>query len=161
MIHFDCQHCGKPVRVPDAHAGKKGRCPSCHEVVSIPLEDDAIAAMASVMEGEPEPPEEKTVVGYVPPPPVSQPRHEEDPLQPAEAGDDLDDTVILPAEAAAKLDTIDEEPIPRPRSRHHRPAARPRVLTPRRTFLIVAVTIMLLAAAVITVLLVMHLQGDF
>ena len=36
MIHFVCEHCGKPVRVPEAFAGKKGRCPFCKAVVNIP-----------------------------------------------------------------------------------------------------------------------------
>ncbi len=36
MIGFLCEHCGGPVRVTDAHAGKKGRCPHCQAVVNIP-----------------------------------------------------------------------------------------------------------------------------
>ncbi len=39
MIHFECEHCGHAVRVPAAHAGKKGRCPSCKAVVDIPSSD--------------------------------------------------------------------------------------------------------------------------
>ena len=66
MIHFDCQHCGKPVRVPDAYAGKLGRCPNCHEVVSIPGGTDAITELASAMGGGQEQEEEKTVVKEVP-----------------------------------------------------------------------------------------------
>jgi len=38
MIRFTCQSCGQPVRVPDKFGGKKGRCPSCKQVVQIPAE---------------------------------------------------------------------------------------------------------------------------
>ena len=35
-IEFACTSCQATVRVPRANAGKKGRCPSCREVVQIP-----------------------------------------------------------------------------------------------------------------------------
>ena len=40
MIRFTCQSCGQPVRVPDPFGGKKGRCPSCKQVVQIPAESE-------------------------------------------------------------------------------------------------------------------------
>jgi hypothetical protein len=36
MIKFKCPHCGKDVSTPDEHAGKKGRCPGCKELFTIP-----------------------------------------------------------------------------------------------------------------------------
>jgi len=35
-IEFECSQCKKPVKVPDQHAGKKGRCPYCKANVDIP-----------------------------------------------------------------------------------------------------------------------------
>ena len=29
MIRFSCPHCGKPYRIDDSHAGKKGKCSKC------------------------------------------------------------------------------------------------------------------------------------
>lgn len=36
MIRFPCPHCGEPVEVDEAFAGRKGRCPDCSAVVTIP-----------------------------------------------------------------------------------------------------------------------------
>ncbi len=41
MIKFNCPHCGKDVTAADEHAGKKGRCPGCKEVFSIPAKSAA------------------------------------------------------------------------------------------------------------------------
>lgn len=49
MIHFDCEHCGRAVRVSDASGGKKGRCPHCKSVIVIP-------AAAPARPGAPVPP---------------------------------------------------------------------------------------------------------
>ena len=35
-IEFHCDHCGKLVRTDSGHAGKRGRCPACHQSVYIP-----------------------------------------------------------------------------------------------------------------------------
>jgi len=35
-IEFECSQCRKPVKVPNQHAGKKGRCPHCKASVDIP-----------------------------------------------------------------------------------------------------------------------------
>ena len=35
-IAFDCS-CGKTLRVPDEHAGRRAKCPACNAVVSVPL----------------------------------------------------------------------------------------------------------------------------
>jgi len=43
VIKFACSKCGKPIRVDDKHAGKKGKCPGCGEVVVVPGTSRAIA----------------------------------------------------------------------------------------------------------------------
>jgi hypothetical protein len=35
-IRFTCDFCGKQIRVPFIHAGKKGKCPQCKKVIIIP-----------------------------------------------------------------------------------------------------------------------------
>jgi hypothetical protein len=37
MIRFICAHCAKPLRAPDAMAGKKGRCAQCNGVNLVPV----------------------------------------------------------------------------------------------------------------------------
>jgi len=36
VIRFKCGFCGKQIRVPSIHAGKKGKCPQCKNVVLVP-----------------------------------------------------------------------------------------------------------------------------
>lgn len=36
MIKFSCPKCGKRFKVPDEHAGKKGKCPECKDSILIP-----------------------------------------------------------------------------------------------------------------------------
>ncbi|MEO2021379.1 MAG: hypothetical protein ABGX05_06090 [Pirellulaceae bacterium] len=36
-IEFPCGECGNVVQTPSSQAGKKGRCPECHEVMQIPV----------------------------------------------------------------------------------------------------------------------------
>jgi hypothetical protein len=36
MIQFNCQHCGKKVKVSDSAAGKKGKCAACGNMIQIP-----------------------------------------------------------------------------------------------------------------------------
>src|SRR5688572_26702389 len=65
MIKFNCGQCGQKIGVPDAHAGKRGKCPNCGAVVSIPapamavvatpqeLPLDALAALAQHVQTQP------------------------------------------------------------------------------------------------------------
>jgi hypothetical protein len=39
VITFKCQTCGRVIRVAPEHAGRKGRCPGCKEVISVPRPD--------------------------------------------------------------------------------------------------------------------------
>ncbi len=43
-IRFACPGCGKPVEVPDALAGRKGRCPGCSTVFDVPNQSDPTLA---------------------------------------------------------------------------------------------------------------------
>jgi len=58
MIRFTCEHCGKPVRIPNTFGGKKGRCPFCDAVVNIPppaepsLEEAEAAGLAAAVSTE-------------------------------------------------------------------------------------------------------------
>jgi len=146
MIHFECEHCGRPVRVADSYGGKKGRCPNCGEVVDIPPGSGALQALAAALGSDDTDISEKTLPGLVPPPPpVEQKRLDEELLLP-EDEEALADTVILPAEAV----TADAEPPESPLRRHYRSLteARP-ALSPKRTFLVVALVVVVLAAAVV------------
>jgi hypothetical protein len=35
-MKFHCQNCGEEIRVPSVYAGKKGRCPQCKTVITVP-----------------------------------------------------------------------------------------------------------------------------
>lgn len=41
-IEFHCTYCGKSIRTGDEHAGKHGKCPSCHQSVYIPTPPEQI-----------------------------------------------------------------------------------------------------------------------
>ena len=45
-IEFHCEHCGKMVRAPDDKAGRRGRCPSCHQSVYIPTPSDKLEPLS-------------------------------------------------------------------------------------------------------------------
>ena len=144
MIHFECQHCHRAVRVADTCRGKRGRCPHCHEVVAIPAEGRAIEALAAALTAEAAEAKDDTAVGRIPPPPsVGERPLEDELLLPEETQDDLDDTVILPAE---EIEEPEDDLIDR---LFHSPTRRPPALNSRRTFLIVAVALVVLAAATI------------
>jgi len=36
MIKFCCENCGQKISVPEIHAGKKGKCPKCKNIVVVP-----------------------------------------------------------------------------------------------------------------------------
>lgn len=41
-IEFHCDHCGKLIRTAEDNAGKRGKCPSCHQSVYIPTPADQL-----------------------------------------------------------------------------------------------------------------------
>ncbi|MCI0376350.1 MAG: hypothetical protein L0215_01960 [Gemmataceae bacterium] len=68
-IRFHCQHCKKPLRVPDHLGGKKGQCPACKQAITIPeplappadLEAFAASAFDDKPEAKPEDDAPKTI----------------------------------------------------------------------------------------------------
>jgi hypothetical protein len=40
MIKFSCENCGRKIRAPEIHAGKKGKCPKCKNIVVVPKLED-------------------------------------------------------------------------------------------------------------------------
>ena len=36
QMEFHCTHCGRKLSVPEAQAGRTGRCPQCKEALTIP-----------------------------------------------------------------------------------------------------------------------------
>lgn len=45
-MKFSCPTCGKVLNVKDEYAGKKARCPSCKEVLTVPYAPEAAALAA-------------------------------------------------------------------------------------------------------------------
>ena len=41
MIKFHCKNCGQEIGVPEIHAGKKGKCPKCKNIVVVPKAENA------------------------------------------------------------------------------------------------------------------------
>ncbi len=39
-IRFRCKNCGQKIRIPKIHAGKKGKCPKCRNIVIVPQTGD-------------------------------------------------------------------------------------------------------------------------
>ncbi len=42
MIRFFCEHCGHKVGVEETHVGKRGKCPACGTVITVPAESTLI-----------------------------------------------------------------------------------------------------------------------
>jgi len=40
-ITFHCEYCGKKIQAPDTAAGKKGKCPACHNQIFVPAAEMA------------------------------------------------------------------------------------------------------------------------
>jgi DNA-directed RNA polymerase subunit RPC12/RpoP len=49
VIHLACRHCGAKLKVPEAHAGKTGRCPHCQGRITIPPLPASEAPPSSVL----------------------------------------------------------------------------------------------------------------
>lgn len=72
MIKFCCKNCGQKISVPEIHAGKKGRCPKCKNIVIIPkyktTEPEVPIARATDDKTKPEKSPLDSAVFDVPPP---------------------------------------------------------------------------------------------
>lgn len=41
MIKFHCKNCGQKISAPEVHAGKRGKCPKCGNIIAIPKAENA------------------------------------------------------------------------------------------------------------------------
>jgi len=167
MIHFQCKHCGHPVRIPDAHAGKRGRCPACKGIVTVPHGEaeaaagDEIAALASAAEGARGLAAEETHA--VPPPPARADLEREEIELPSSTKAPSDETDILPAQAGdsgpsePQTETAPETPpqdTPKPAPKEHVALAG----TSRgKVWILVAVAAFIVLAALVAVFLLLPL----
>ena len=53
MIKFHCKNCGQKINAPEIHAGKKGKCPKCKQIVLIPHIEPTAPLIANEHTGEP------------------------------------------------------------------------------------------------------------
>ncbi len=110
MLRFVCEHCKESVRVDQAHAGRKGRCPHCGQIVLVPGrrlradDDDNVSALAAALADDhaDDRDEDGDAETAVPPPPTT-------------AEPDLDEFDLVPVEADPNFETdrypaIDDEP---------------------------------------------------
>lgn len=172
MIRFECGQCGGAVRVPDACAGRKGLCPACGAVVSIPGAakgvsegDDAAIAELTAAVGRGAEDALRDEDAAVPPPPRpagAEPSIEDEFDLPEPSAGAADETKILPAEESAKDEEarVDVRPSPSLNgSARGTEAAAPRrdadlVACRRRMIVAIAVA----AASVITLVAVLLLR---
>lgn len=105
MLRFVCEHCKESVRVDQAHAGRKGRCPRCGQIVLVPGrrrrsdDDDNVSVLAAALaDAAPDDGDDRDDDGVaVPPPPVTaEPSLDEFDLVPIRAGADFE-TDLYPA----------------------------------------------------------------
>jgi len=100
MIHFVCEHCGRAVRVNGSAAGKKGRCPLCGAVVTVPRRsvgtgaNGEIESLAAALQSQAADRAETTVV---PPPPTVAGTPSEELHLDAPDSRSLEETDVLPA----------------------------------------------------------------
>ena len=114
MIRFECENCGRAVRVADGGAGKQGRCPYCKGLVRIPGPKRPAQALTAALGGETAG-NGGSFVGPIRAPSAgrAEPSLDDDFQLPQEADDSLADTVILPAEthgAGAKKESRQYRP---------------------------------------------------
>ena len=57
MIKFHCKNCGKKISVPEKHAGKKGKCPKCKNIVVVPKAEKIVSFKCSMCNEEVKVPE--------------------------------------------------------------------------------------------------------
>jgi hypothetical protein len=111
MIKFPCPKCSTTITAADEHAGRKGKCPSCQEVMVIP----GAPAKASAPPPAPKPPaEEEPFVAEAFEPAEVAPIDEDRPRRRPPARDDEDDR---PRRRSREDDDDDDRPRRRSRSR--------------------------------------------
>lgn len=76
MIEFNCSHCNKRIRVKDEASGKKGKCPQCGTMLTVPIsgEDELLPTAKAPLESEtqrtPAPRDSQAHVPVMQPPPL-------------------------------------------------------------------------------------------
>jgi len=50
MIELRCSNCGKRIKVSESHAGKKGKCPKCKNVVTVPQIEKSVRFICPIAE---------------------------------------------------------------------------------------------------------------
>lgn len=53
-IRFTCSFCGRQIRVPSTHAGKKGKCPQCRNTIPVPCSATSSARENTPIDSEPD-----------------------------------------------------------------------------------------------------------
>lgn len=107
MIRFSCETCGRKFKISDRLAGRKGVCPDCHEVFSVPSD---------------EPPQEDSSS----PLPSKKTRMERY-VQREDIHDSTSGEYGSVGESSSEEESYEEEPAPPPRrpATVHRPASEP------------------------------------
>ena len=101
MITFKCPSCGKPMSAAEENVGKKGRCPGCQQIFTIPDSSPAVKPAPAV--------ERRTTEPAEPAPKVKKK---------AEPVDDDDEAIAEVPKRAKKAAPRDEdEDVPPPRKR--------------------------------------------
>jgi len=100
MIRFVCKYCGRAVCIDESAAGRRGRCPLCGAVVTIPVRsvqahtNGEMEALAAALQSQSV--ADQTQVVVPPPPKVTEPPPEEIDLEAADSRS-LEETDVLPA----------------------------------------------------------------
>lgn len=71
MIRFECPYCQKSIRVDDAAAGKKGKCPQCAKLIDIPTPKSQVPASGPPPSGDAVAAVRPSSLENLPVPPVS------------------------------------------------------------------------------------------
>ncbi len=53
MIEFECPNCGTEIKAPDSAAGKRGKCKSCEQVITVPAASPALSNFEVLEETRP------------------------------------------------------------------------------------------------------------
>ena len=123
-IEFACPTCGKVLKLRDEAAGKKGRCPYCKEVITVPeaslAQDDLIEIVPADAPKKPPvlPPRPPKPSVSTPAPPAAPPAEATKPCP--DCGKPLGEKAVicvncgLNLKTGKKLQTVFEQPKPEP-----------------------------------------------
>jgi len=151
VIRFVCRHCNKPVRIPDAFAGKSGRCPFCKQVIQIPATSEP-EQQASEAPAAATPAEEEAPAPPAPEAPAPAEEEEGKPPPPAEPSDEAEKPEEE-TQVAEALEGLEQAPAPQTPPAKTAPSGRPARKAPSKPLLIgVAVGLLALVGVVLAIL---------